>query len=664
MKVFRNDQRGFTMVTVLLAMMVLSFLAVGAYAGVTADMPIARKDQDRKRAYEAAQAGVDWYLNQLRADPEAWQQCAGSAPTADHPLTIEDAGSQGMWKLVDGNEASPAPTDTKFRVEILKGKKTPTAVATACDPGNASGTALDPEGIFWIRSTGLAGGKTRSVLAGLRQNSDFLRYVYFSNWENQDPQLANVSNNWNPVTGNGGSQNQCDYTRATRDGGPLNQLSQVPCLQPQYLSGDTIRGSFHTNDDGIMGCGAQFGGLTSSDVLEIAGATTTTWNTRYPTMHHPSPYSSQRNAAHICYGGGATTSTAATIVAPAPVIQLPPSNVRLLKQAEAGGGNLVLQGQTCLVFKNDGTVDIYDRPGSSYGAGDPANANSRHKQWGSGAGSAADPKRVHCGGQGDTVATVTPRNVAMPAGGIIYVRNLVGAACTPRIGHNAATSYTSSPSCGDVAVSGTYSRSVTVAAENDIVINGNLEKSGDAMLGLIANGFVRIYHPMTNDPYRYANQEGEDQSDPNYVWQCYIWGWDGSCWWSNSPAQLPACAADPLGRPNGRQAEVTNTALYTKVTKIEAAILSMQHSFITDNMNCPNNLGALQITGSISTYWGSTIGGCAVLGCTGYLTRNWTHDTRFKTGQPPHFIAPLNSDGRWVVNRRTEQIPTPVTATG
>ena len=70
LKRLRRDERGFTMVTVMLSMMVLSMLAVGAMAGVVGDMPVARKDQDRKRAYEAAQAGVDWYLNMLRADPD------------------------------------------------------------------------------------------------------------------------------------------------------------------------------------------------------------------------------------------------------------------------------------------------------------------------------------------------------------------------------------------------------------------------------------------------------------------------------------------------------------------------------------------------------------------------------------------------------------------
>ena len=44
------DQRGFTMITVILTMSVLSMLAVAAWGAATGDMPLARKDQDRKRA--------------------------------------------------------------------------------------------------------------------------------------------------------------------------------------------------------------------------------------------------------------------------------------------------------------------------------------------------------------------------------------------------------------------------------------------------------------------------------------------------------------------------------------------------------------------------------------------------------------------------------------
>ncbi len=37
---------------------------------------------------------------------------------------------------------------------------------------------------------------------------------------------------------------------------------------------------------------------------------------------------------------------------------------------------------------------------------------------------------------------------------------------------------------------------LTIAAENDIIIEDDIRRSGDGMLGLIANNFVRVKHPI------------------------------------------------------------------------------------------------------------------------------------------------------------------------
>jgi hypothetical protein len=61
----------------------------------------------------------------------------------------------------------------------------------------------------------------------------------------------------------------------------------------------------------------------------------------------------------------------------------------------------------------------------------------------------------------------------------------------------------SDTTCGNVYVHGEYTKSLTIASENDVIINGNITTplSGEtpntnALLGLIANNFVRIYHPV------------------------------------------------------------------------------------------------------------------------------------------------------------------------
>ena len=62
--------------------------------------------------------------------------------------------------------------------------------------------------------------------------------------------------------------------------------------------------------------------------------------------------------------------------------------------------------------------------------------------------------------------------------------------------------YTGNTGCGTVYVSGVDDTPLTIAAENDIVIDGNLtyNNGSTSMLGLIANNFIRVYHPVDSQP--------------------------------------------------------------------------------------------------------------------------------------------------------------------
>jgi hypothetical protein len=97
--------------------------------------------------------------------------------------------------------------------------------------------------------------------------------------------------------------------------------------------------------------------------------------------------------------------------------------------------------------------------------------------------------------------------VTFPSNGVLYVENSKTEPC-------AVTSYTpfgtdtvDDTGCGNVYVHGTYTESLTIASADDVVVNGNLttttvnnelagEPTGAATLGLIAENFVRVYHPV------------------------------------------------------------------------------------------------------------------------------------------------------------------------
>jgi hypothetical protein len=94
---------------------------------------------------------------------------------------------------------------------------------------------------------------------------------------------------------------------------------------------------------------------------------------------------------------------------------------------------------------------------------------------------------------------------SFPSNGVIFVEN-ASSGCpikyTP-FGSN----YTGDSNCGNVYVRGTYTESLTIAAANDVIVNGNItttaepsgEPTGSATLGLIATNFVRIYHPVQKE---------------------------------------------------------------------------------------------------------------------------------------------------------------------
>jgi hypothetical protein len=217
---------------------------------------------------------------------------------------------------------------------------------------------------------------------------------------------------------------------------------------------------------------------------------------------------------------------------------------------------------------------------------------------------------------GGTATTQT--NVPWPVNGVIYVKN--NGACTPE--YPTAAKYAESANCGNVYVSGTYSQSLTIAAANDVIIRptlgGKLSNSSndgslvrasgsDATLGLIANNFVRVAHGVNRNS-------------------------DGTC--------------------NGNVNTSTDPVVMN--VQIDAAILSLQHSFIVDNYSC-GRLDTLTVNGAIAQKYRGPVGtGNGSNPASGFL-KNYTYDDRFRYRSPPYFMNPV--DASWDVIRSHEQVP-------
>jgi Tfp pilus assembly protein PilX len=195
----------------------------------------------------------------------------------------------------------------------------------------------------------------------------------------------------------------------------------------------------------------------------------------------------------------------------------------------------------------------------------------------------------------------TTNTVGIPSNGVVYVQS---GTCSSG-GYTIVQKYTTGSGCGDVWVHGSTSKNITIGADNDIIIDGDLSQStgSDSLVGLIANNFVRVYHPVARD-----------SSD--------------NCTGANSSGTM------------------------TNVT-IQAAILALSHSFIVDNYYCGAKLGNLNVTGAIAQKFRGPVGTSGGSG-TGY-TKNYQYDDRLSYREPPSFLDPVQV--AWRVARMTEQLP-------
>ena len=547
MMINRSDlraERGFSMFLAIMAMLLTAMFVAAAFAAANGDLPVSGISKDRKTSYAAAEAGLNFYVNHLQQDNDYWTKCDQvPAPNLSEqsPVSQQYDGvgtDKRAWRNVPG---SPA----QYTIEILH-----TAKYTQCetDPKKQDSVINLMDGTFKIRVTGRPSKDStqrRSIVATFRRDG-FLNFIYFTNYENRDPQAEA-----DDAARQTAQQNCADKYRSERVGKNCNEI--------QFATGDEIKGPLHTNDDSLLLCGTPtFGRDDKYDLVEVSG---------------PAPGYVKNGA---CSASPEINTPSGKISADSPTMEMPSSNDQLADVAEAGG--TVYSGKTVLRLKTGGLMDV-----TNYATG----------------------------------SAITTTNVAWPVNGVLYVKN--NGACNGEYPTEAAYQIDKQLTCGDVYVSGTYTSSLTIAAANDVIIrptaggklsnsspDANLvrESSSDATLGLIANNFVRVAHMV--------KRKSDGSCDGNY-----------------------SSSADPQ---------------YTNV-QIDAAILSLQHSFIVDNYECGAKLDKLTVNGAIAQKYRGPVG---TTGGTGY-TKNYTYDDRFRYRSPPFFMNPV--DANWGIIRSHEQVP-------
>ncbi len=316
-----------------------------------------------------------------------------------------------------------------------------------------------------------------------------------------------------------------------------------------WITGDTINGPMYTEDQYLVEGSPTFGRNSSDTIASAAPGTTSgticAENTGYTIVENN------------C--GGATIN--GTAEPGAPTISPPSSNTQLLTDAQNHGK--VYSGITTIVL-NGTTATVTNCPSS-------------------------------CG---------SPTTVDLTKYPIIYVSN--GSGCTPYSYSPFSVTYYSSGCYGDVYVSGSYTTPVTIAAANNIIVDGNItttessgSPTGTSTLGLIANEYIRVMHGVMTQNDQIVNVSSQTFSN----------------------------------------------------LKIDAALMAVQHSFIVDNYNQGAQLGNLTVNGAIAQYYRGPVGTSGGFGSsTGYI-KSYSYDDRLKALLPPYLFDIATSD--WSTYRET-----------
>jgi hypothetical protein len=386
-------------------------------------------------------------------------------------------------------------------------------------------STFDVDGTIKIASTGLVRDTTRTVYATLRRQS-FLDYLYFTDYEVGDPSLFGP-----PFV-------PCARHYWATPGRPGGNV----CADIYFFTRDIIRGPLHTNDSLLIAGNPQF-----------LGPTTSSWE---------NPPGGRRWRD----GTGSSNPFFARAGDPAfqSLLPIPPSNVTIRNEADPvlGGTGCLYSGPTQITLKTGGKMDVE----SPLTAPNPS-----------------------CVGF----------NLDLPPNGVIYVERASGSCPTHPLGYGfsgsrAPQDRTAYGNCdGDAFVSGTLNGRLTVATENNIIVVDDLlyegGPTGDDLLGLVANNFVEVYHPV----------------------RC-----PSSC------SDIPPTFDD---------------------AEINAAILAVNHSFIVQNYAEGTPKGRLTVFGAIAQRFRGPVGTFSGNSTVSGYEKDYVYDDRLQFQSPPYFLDPVRS---------------------
>jgi hypothetical protein len=254
-RVLRSD--GFTMILTLGVLMVTMLLSAAVFLAVQSDASLSRGDLYGKRAYAAAQSGMQAYLYSLNVNASNstwWETCANDKSNngAGTPVPVPGATTGATYSYV------PVPANG----------------ATACSTTDPVGSLIDgTTGTLRMAFTGYAGNATRTVVASFRTLSP-LSFLWYTVYETEDTSITGANSGCNRFYyQNPGPPSACDIYWVTGDhmNGPMYTQDQFlisPSNAPTFgRSGtqDAIVSQVPTNNANDIYAGSQPYGATATN---------------------------------------------------------------------------------------------------------------------------------------------------------------------------------------------------------------------------------------------------------------------------------------------------------------------------------------------------------------------------------------------------------------
>lgn len=636
-----RSESGFTMITAAMAVVVGMLLSVGAYDAVNGDLSAQTTNKWEKVAYTSAQTGATDYIGHMAQDQNYFTYCdkpdlldAGNTTGLGYnAINDTDTGQTSAhpsrrWLPYSTTAAVDDDLTSQYTIDLL-----PVNGTSSCKQGSdPTATMVDQSsGSVRVRVTGRAGSpvpgagtsvmpnpnggtgtvtrnaanidlwrqkkwKRRSIVVEFRQNG-FLDYAYFTDHESMDAGL---------YTQNAATATACGkYFESTQGligaaDGRRNKLSNstIDCGSAELTFGanDVVNGPLHTNDSILVAgwgtSGPSIGRPGKADPVEIYDQGIAAYSSGSGSVQSSCPYRLSNNGTN----GYSDASGKYTC----------PNSTQTL---DTNGGPVRLGSEAPLLQLPDDNTDL-----KNWAL--PANGGYTYT------GSTKIVLKLN--GKMDvyepaTASSPTQSGIDYPTSGVVYVQTPTGAAncdSQPRaLVTSPAAPYNTYPfmgsTCGYVEVTGNYDKSLTIASDTDVIVTstnssyttstGATNQYGlvrkptatSAVLGLVANKYVRV-----------RNYTADSSSGNAVDW-------------------------------------------------VDAAVLSLNHSFTVDRFNEGSYLGTLNVVGAIAQAYRGPVG-TSGNGSTG-VTKNYVYDGRLKFLTPPKFLTPEQSN--WKVTRMREQVP-------